>query len=167
MTGHATRHHVICFNWSDIWFHTRLQHHLIEHIVIFTLLFVIRVQWNTLRCILVARGRCVPAAQSYTSHSSSSPRQPAAFTSGRLSRCSSIAIRFPSLRSRPGRSVAAEETPESRALRRRLVPGHWGAASLHSRSHMTRAPPMVVHGAERSPSVRHLRAEVASLANVS
>ncbi|KAI4825593.1 hypothetical protein KUCAC02_021273 [Chaenocephalus aceratus] len=36
---------------------------------------------------------------------------------------SSIAICFPSLRSRPGRSVAAEETPESRALRPRLVPG--------------------------------------------
>eukprot|EP00064_Thunnus_orientalis_P011599 superscaffoldBa00001688_g11630 len=36
----------------------------------------------------------------------------------------------------------------------------------HSRSPMTRAPPVVVvHGAERSPSVRHLRPEAASLAN--
>ena len=84
------------------------------------------------------------------------------------SRSPSIAIRFPSLRSRPGRSVATEETPESRAPppASGTAPRR-GAASPHSRSHMTRAPPMVVQGAERSPSVRHLRAEVASLANVS
>lgn len=123
--------------------------------------------------ILVAAGRCDPDH----SRTAASPRCRASFTSGRFSLPHSAFLPLSVLSSAPGRSAAALQTPRIPGpLRRRLVPPSPSPTpedplqpSLrlfppHNQRLMTRATPMVVHGAERSPSVRHLRAEAAAAA---
>lgn len=94
------------------------------------------------------RGRRLPAAQLEPRQSCSSPRQSAVFTSGRLSRCSSIAIRFPSPALSTGEVRGCRRNPPNPGpLRRRLVtaptpsPPTPPPRRAHSHHHRPPAPP--------------------------